>query len=208
MAELKGAPKHEGDADDIAREHGMDALGDMLDEAIIAPPKKDAKIGRHESADAFVPKGESIQVPPLGAGDLQLAGDVLFWVIDNDHDTWVNVGKALKDALGEHGRALWDRWSRGREGKYDAKEQDAKWRSFEESGAGFDALLQIAKEYGYQPYRKPSSERKKAEQKEAAGDQPEEKANAHAKSQEGKQLNKFKPIPGEASSRTWKKTTS
>ena len=54
MAELKGAPKYEGDADDIAREHGMDALGDMLDDAIVVPPKKSAKFGRHESADTFV----------------------------------------------------------------------------------------------------------------------------------------------------------
>lgn len=56
MAELK-ATKHEGDADDIAREHGMDALGEMLDEAVTIPP-----LGRHPSAERFVPKGENIQV--------------------------------------------------------------------------------------------------------------------------------------------------
>ena len=60
MAELK-APKYDGDADDIAREHGMEALGEMLDEAVTIPPKTD-KLGRHESADTFVPKGKSIQV--------------------------------------------------------------------------------------------------------------------------------------------------
>ena len=156
------------DSLDIQDHEGEAAAAARYANAVTLKPKpKDAELGRHESADTFVPNGGArIQVRLPDVDDLKLADNVLFWVVDDAPDTWVKVGVALKDALGEHGRALWDTWSKGRD-KYDANDQEAKWHSFKKSGTGFDALLQIAKEYNYEPYRKPSSERKKAEQKEA-----------------------------------------
>ena len=156
------------DSLDIQDHEGEAAAAARYANAVTLKPKpKDAELGRHESADTFVPNGGAgIQVRLPDADDLKLADNVLFWVVDDAPDTWVKVGVALKDALGEHGRALWDTWSKGRD-KYDANDQEAKWHSFKKSGTGFDALLQIAKEYHYEPCRKPSSERKKAEQKAA-----------------------------------------
>ena len=57
MAELKAA-QYEGDANDALRDLGMEALQGLLDEAVTIP----SGVGRHESADTFVPKGKSIQV--------------------------------------------------------------------------------------------------------------------------------------------------
>ena len=187
------------DSLDIQDQEGEAAAAARYENVVTLQPKKEAatKLGRHESADKVLPptKGESIQVPPgdvppPDADDLRRAKMVLFWALPDDPDIWGRVGMALKDAFGEHGRVLWDDWSEGNE--YDAKEQEAKWQSFKKSGTGLGALLQIAKEeYDYEPYEPPSSDRKKAEQKEAADDEPEEKANADAKGQGGKQPSKF-----------------
>jgi RecA-family ATPase len=59
---------------------------------------------------------------------------------------------ASKAHFGEAGRALWDEWSKTSD-KFNARDQDKRWRSFNGSGIGIGTLFDIAKQNGYQPGR-------------------------------------------------------
>ena len=76
----------------------------------------------------------------------------------DDRDIWVYSGMAIKNALGENGFHLWDRWSRG-SSKYDEYSANSVWKSISPSGGiTIGWLFYKAKEYGWDfdnEYKKP-----------------------------------------------------
>jgi hypothetical protein len=99
-----------------------------------APPKKEATLKR----------------PDATPEDLERAREALKHVPADDRDTWVKIGMALKDAFADDGRDVWDDWSKT-SNKYNAKDQEAKWRSFNRMGIGIGTLFQIAQVNGWKP---------------------------------------------------------
>lgn len=83
----------------------------------------------------------------------RLEGALLALHPDLHHDDWVQVGMALKHALGEAGFRLWDYWS-SRGTKYPGTEKlVAKWTSFRGSGVTEATVFKMAKEAGWRPAR-------------------------------------------------------
>ena len=69
---------------------------------------------------------------------------------DLHYDDWVRFGMAIKGAVGDEGKELFDRWSK-RSDKYDSTETDRLWDSIgtvNRIGAG--TVFQMAKEHGYE----------------------------------------------------------
>ena len=68
----------------------------------------------------------------------------------DDRDTWIRIGMALKNHMGDSGLTLWDQWSQKSE-KYDPKGMMTQWRSFKQSGGiTIGSLYHMAHAYGYQ----------------------------------------------------------
>ncbi len=67
---------------------------------------------------------------------------------DMPHDQWVATGMALKDAFGDGGLPLWDKWS-SRGAKYKEGEPAQRWHSFRRSGVGLGTLLKMARDAGW-----------------------------------------------------------
>ena len=64
-------------------------------------------------------------------------------------DTWLRVGMALHDGLGDNGADVWDAWSRGCPEKYDQCVMPSIWKSFRKGGGvTWGTLPQLAKEHG------------------------------------------------------------
>jgi Primase C terminal 2 (PriCT-2)/RepB DNA-primase from phage plasmid len=82
--------------------------------------------------------------------ELERARDALRYIPADDYDTWVTMGMALENRFGEKGRPLWDDWS-ARSDKYDARDQELKWRSFSGSGLTIATLFHRARQAGWRP---------------------------------------------------------
>ena len=74
---------------------------------------------------------------------------------DNDYDTWIRVGMAIKNEGLDF--SVWDTWSKRGE-KYNADEMLKKWDSFKGNGITWATVVSLAKESGYKPKPKPKSE--------------------------------------------------
>jgi hypothetical protein len=81
-----------------------------------------------------------------------LAGALAYVPPGCDYHTWVQVGMALKSALGEAGFELWDSWSAGSP-KYDARRMAAKWQSFSGRGITAGTLFHFARQHGWRRSR-------------------------------------------------------
>ncbi len=68
---------------------------------------------------------------------------------DCDRDTWVRIGQAIQNELGEDGFAIWDDWSRSGSSYRESSARET-WRSFGQ-GRGITAgtLFKLAQEYGW-----------------------------------------------------------
>ena len=84
--------------------------------------------GKAAANGAIMPTYRNQWVDPKQIQELQSA---LQHISADDYHDWIKVGMCLH-SLGNDdiGFRLWDEWSQTSE-KYDAKEQGAKWRSFE-----------------------------------------------------------------------------
>jgi len=70
---------------------------------------------------------------------------------DCDYDTWLTIGMALKDELGDLGFSVWDSWSRAG-AKYPSQgdiKTITKWKSFTSEGITVASLFKIAIENGW-----------------------------------------------------------
>jgi putative DNA primase/helicase len=68
----------------------------------------------------------------------------------DDRDVWLKVGFALESELGPRGRALWDQWSANCPHKFNPRDQQYTWNSFNRDGVGIATLFHYAKQYGWQ----------------------------------------------------------
>jgi Primase C terminal 2 (PriCT-2)/RepB DNA-primase N-terminal domain len=89
--------------------------------------------------------------------DEERIGDALRAIPANDRDIWLQVGMALKDELGDRGRAIWDHWSATCPDKFRDRDQDKTWRSFRRNGIGVGTLFYHAQQHGWSPPRTPRS---------------------------------------------------
>ena len=71
--------------------------------------------------------------------EIERARDALRCINADDREVWCRIGMALRSEFGEAGRPAWDEWSRT-SSKYDERDQDHKWRSFNGSGIGIGTL--------------------------------------------------------------------
>ena len=69
------------------------------------------------------------------------------------HDDWIKVGMCLKSELGEAGFLLWDCWSQhgSKYAKNKKGEMQRVWSGFKKEGVSGGTLIQMAKEYGFNP---------------------------------------------------------
>jgi hypothetical protein len=68
----------------------------------------------------------------------------------DDRSTWLRVGMALRREYGDHGRDLWDGWSKT-SSKFNEKDQQKAWHSFKRaSGVGMGTVFHLARENGFQ----------------------------------------------------------
>lgn len=91
-----------------------------------------------------------------------------------DRETWVAIGQAVQDELGEDGFLLWDDWSQGADNYSERAARDT-WRSFGQGGGRTVAtLFKLARENGWSDNTKP--EAMTVEQAEARNRSREEAA--------------------------------
>jgi len=69
---------------------------------------------------------------------------------DLHYDEWIRIGMALKGALGEEGRSLFDAWSR-RSAKYDEDATIESWNSMQPRSIGAGTIYYLARLAGWQP---------------------------------------------------------
>jgi hypothetical protein len=87
---------------------------------------------------------------PQPSDDARIS-DALRFINADDRDTWLAVGMALHHHLGDAGREIWDRWSRGSD-KFDSKDQDRSWRAFgKKSGTTVRTIFHLALRGGWRP---------------------------------------------------------
>jgi hypothetical protein len=65
----------------------------------------------------------------------------------NDYESWLKVGMAVKDELGDAGFDIWDKWS-AQADNYNAEIMADKWESFKGSGVGFGSVVNMARDNG------------------------------------------------------------
>jgi hypothetical protein len=73
----------------------------------------------------------------------------LNYINSDDRDTWVKVGMALKDTGCPSARGLWDEWSQ-KSDKYNAKDQESKWKTFKPSDITIASIFHMAKKAGWE----------------------------------------------------------
>jgi Primase C terminal 2 (PriCT-2)/Protein of unknown function (DUF3987)/RepB DNA-primase from phage plasmid len=87
-----------------------------------------------------------------GNSDEERIAEALRVIPSDDRDTWLQVGMAVKDALGDRGRSLWDNWSAG-SSKFDQKDQEKTWRSIRRNGITVATVFYLAQQHGWSPPR-------------------------------------------------------
>lgn len=78
--------------------------------------------------------------------DIQSA---IYCIPAHDRETWVEVGMAVKAALGDDGFGLWDAWSQTSD-RYSVTSARSVWRSIKpHGGITVRTLFKLARDYGY-----------------------------------------------------------
>lgn len=94
------------------------------------------------------------EVPPDRMGESEEGGmsDIraaIYSIPAHDRETWVEVGMAVKSALGDDGFALWDSWSQTSD-RYNKMSARSVWRSIKpHGGITVRTLFKLARDYGY-----------------------------------------------------------
>src|SRR5262249_32348885 len=85
-----------------------------------------------------------------GDCDEERIADALRFVSADDYFDWLRVGMALKDELGERGRAIWDTWSRTSD-KFTECDQNRTWHAIRRHGITVATLFWTAQQHGWRP---------------------------------------------------------
>ena len=73
----------------------------------------------------------------------------LYCIPADDRETWVQVGMAIRSALGDTGFELWDQWSR-QAANYKTADAKAVWRSIDSTGGiTIGTLYHLARDHGW-----------------------------------------------------------
>lgn len=76
----------------------------------------------------------------------------LRYVPAENYDEWYRIGAALKNGLGDAGRALWDEWASSAGPKFKMRAQDRKWNEIKPiSKINLGTIFFIARQHGYWP---------------------------------------------------------
>lgn len=134
------------------------ADGNPLDPSHLGPmpPWVGAMVASKGSGDAAGGDGGNV---PLPADTLAAIEQALPYIDADAHDTWVQVGMALKSTdAGEQAFQLWDKWSQRspRYGTFKVEAHRKRWRSFRSfrwdgSEITLGTLFHLAKLGGWQP---------------------------------------------------------
>ena len=73
----------------------------------------------------------------------------LNYIDSDDRDLWIRVGMALKNTMCKSARGLWDEWSQ-KSDKYDPKDQDRTWKSFNPNNITIASIFHEAKQAGWE----------------------------------------------------------
>ena len=84
---------------------------------------------------------------PEGDDEHRIRG-ALYSINADDRERWLQCGMAIKDHFGDSGRSLWDDWSR-RSDKYDERDQERIWKSFNGNGIHIGTLFFHAQRAGW-----------------------------------------------------------
>jgi hypothetical protein len=89
---------------------------------------------------------------PEQRGTLDAVGDALQFIAndDLDYDSWVRVGMAIKGALGEQGKDLFEKWSARSQKHIEATTAQA-WDSFKPTRIGAGTIYKLALDHGWSP---------------------------------------------------------
>lgn len=102
-------------------------------------------IALEPSNEAFVSLSEQ-------RGTLGAVGDALKFIAndDLDYDSWVRVGMAIKGALGEQGKDMFEQWSATSQKFVDVTTAQA-WESFKPTRIGAGTIYRLALDHGWSP---------------------------------------------------------
>ncbi len=125
--------------------------------------------------------------------DLRMVESMLQFVAGNeDRETWLAVGMALKSEFGDEGFDAWDRWSQDAR-NYDRRACSASWRGFRSrQGAGYTigTLIKLARDGGYQfePGQRPDPAELARRRQERAERAQREQAQRQAQAQRAEDM--------------------
>jgi hypothetical protein len=119
----------------------------FLDTAFqLVPPELRRKtLGPDRSADHYYSGGDL-------RGTLAAVQAALEHIPNDDlhYDDWIRIGLAIKGAVGDVGRSLFERWS-GQSKKHDPKTTDQSWRGLKPTKIGAGTLYYFASQNGWVP---------------------------------------------------------
>jgi predicted P-loop ATPase len=162
------------------------------------------KPARDQAPRAAAPRPATPAADDLGR---RLESALLQLDSDMPHDDWVEVGMALKAALGEGGLRLWDWWS-SKGSKYPGHEVLArKWASFRGQGISEATIFRRAIDAGWSPPRSrgplrappPPQDAPDLQDDGAAGDDQAEDAPEYHAESEGAEAAEARSTPASGS---------
>ena len=105
-----------------------------------------------DNMSGFAASEQASSIPKMRAALAYLPND------DLHYDDWVYTAHAIKGALGDDGRELFNLWSK-RSKKHDSRETDRLWRSIGEvKTIGAGTVYYMASQHGYDPAEQARSE--------------------------------------------------
>lgn len=130
-----------------------DAEGDFKSFTNEGPLFDTESVRAAKNPEAKTDQGRSVTTSHAAAVDVSRLTSALEAVPSDDRDTWIKVGLALKDALGEAGLPVWQKWS-ATSSKFDPAELEKTWGSFKPASdgkatVGLGTIFHLAKERGW-----------------------------------------------------------
>ena len=157
MVETYGSDKNAKDISRVLRVPGFLHRKDSPPHLVRIVAASVRRYSRQELLAAFPPVAKAAPTPSTSPavsapqrGDYSRACDALAFINADDREEWLTCGMAIKDHFGDHGRGLWDDWSR-KSDKFDEKDQERTWRSLNGGGTSLATLFYRAQKGGYVP---------------------------------------------------------